>query len=190
MHMRTIIRVGSSLLRNAILKMLHGSNYQCTLLNACALNTIISIRGMGKLYIGKHLSSSSGMELCAVDKGMLRIGNNVNFNKNCTVICRKKISIGDNCLFGPGCQVFDHDHDYTQTGRDRKTHFLTGEITIGNGVWFGANCVILRNTKIGDNCVFGAGTIIKGIYPSNMLVVQKREEISKSIIKQAETTLD
>lgn len=190
MKIRTVIRVGTSLLRNVILKMVHGSNYQCSLLNSCALNTVISICGMGKLYIGKHLSALSGMELCAVDKGILQIGNYVNFNKNCTVICQEKISIGDHCLFGPGCQVFDHDHDYTQTDIARKTHFLTGSIEIGNGVWFGANCVILRNTKIGDNCVFGAGTIIKGTYPPNTLVVQKREEISKSIIKQAETTLD
>ena len=39
----------------------------------------------------------------------------------------------------------------------------------------GANCVILRGTKIGDNCVVAAGSVIKGEFPANTLIYQKRE---------------
>lgn len=53
--------------------------------------------------------------------------------------------------------------------------YKTAPIRIGNNVWIGANCVILRGTVIGDNSVVGAGTVLKGIYPPDSLIVQKRE---------------
>ena len=182
MNIKTLMRVSTTILRNCILKIYYGPRYKCTFLNSCSISTHISIQKKSKLIIGKHLSSLARLEIGVRNGGKCVIGDYVNFNKDCTIVCHEHITIGDNCLFGPGCQVFDHDHDYTQTDIARKTHFLTGSIEIGNGVWFGANCVILRNTKIGDNCVFGAGTIIKGTYPPNTLVVQKREEVCKSIL--------
>ena len=43
--------------------------------------------------------------------------------------------------------------------------YKTAPVEIGNNVWIGANCVILRGTKIGDNCVVAAGSVIKGRVP-------------------------
>ena len=42
-----------------------------------------------------------------------------------------------------------------------------------------ANCVILRGTKIGDNCVIGAGTVVKGEIPANSVVYQERNNRMK-----------
>ena len=52
---------------------------------------------------------------------------------------------------------------------------LTGEVIIGKNVWIGANTVILRNTRIGDNAVIAAGSIVKGEVPANSVFVDKRE---------------
>ena len=54
--------------------------------------------------------------------------------------------------------------------------FKTSPVIIGNNVWIGANTVILRGTEIGDNCVIGAGCVIKGKYGANSVIVQKRTE--------------
>ena len=84
-------------------------------------------------------------------------------------------------IFGPDCKIYDHDHDYSKTGKERTSSYIKGSVKIGNGVWFGANCIVLRGTEIGDNCVFGAGCVIKGKYPSNTLVTQERNETHKEI---------
>ena len=52
--------------------------------------------------------------------------------------------------------------------------FKTAPITIGNNVWIGANTLILRGTTIGDNCVVAGGSVIRGNYPSNTVIIQKR----------------
>ena len=52
--------------------------------------------------------------------------------------------------------------------------YKTGSIEIGNNVWIGANTIILRGTKIGDNAVIAAGSIVKGEVPTGAVIVQKR----------------
>ena len=43
-------------------------------------------------------------------------------------------------------------------------------IIIGNNCWIASNVVILKGTKIGNNCVIGAGCIVSGIIPDNSIV--------------------
>lgn len=99
----------------------------------------------------------------------LNIGNNVAFNNNCVLTCRDGITIGDNTNIGPNCSIFDHDHDYASG--DRFNHFKTGSIKIGKNVWIGANVSILKGSVIGDNCVVGAGSVVKGHFDCNTLIV-------------------
>jgi acetyltransferase-like isoleucine patch superfamily enzyme len=54
-------------------------------------------------------------------------------------------------------------------------------VEIGDNSWVGANTIILRGTKIGKNCVVGAGCVISGEYPDNSIITQKRETISRSV---------
>lgn len=77
-------------------------------------------------------------------------------------------------MLGPNVLIYDHDHDYKAEGGVFSLKYKTSPVTIGNNVWIGANCVILRGTSIGDNCVIGGGCVLKGEYPSNSVIVQKR----------------
>lgn len=120
--------------------------------------------------------------LKVVDNGKLIIGKNVCINANCYFVCREKIVIGDDVMFGPNVVVFDHDHDYKN--EKWKDMYKTGEIVIGNNVWIGANVTILRNTHIGDNCVVGAGTVIKGDYAANTVIINSQQIITKEFKRQ------
>jgi len=42
-----------------------------------------------------------------------------------------------------------------------------GKITIGNNVFIGINSTLLPNTRIGDNVIIGAGSLVKGELKSN-----------------------
>ena len=52
--------------------------------------------------------------------------------------------------------------------------FRTESIEIGSNVWIGANSVILKGSRIGDNVVVAAGSIVKGEVPSGTVLIQKR----------------
>lgn len=48
------------------------------------------------------------------------------------------------------------------------------EVNRGGELRLGTNTVILRGTHIGDNCVVGAGCVLKGTFPDGSVIVQKR----------------
>lgn len=93
-------------------------------------------------------------------------------------MCMDSISVGEGTVFGPSVYVYDHDHDYA-VGIE-KDEYKTEPVVIGKNCWIGANTVILRGTKLGDNCVVGAGCVIRGEYPDNTVIVQKRETVTKT----------
>lgn len=101
----------------------------------------------------------------------LVIGEKVFINDNCSINCVDKITIGNYTKIGPNVCIIDHDHNYKKDGPER---LLTGEIIIGENVWIGADVVILRNTKIGDNAVIAAGSVVKGEIPENSVFLNKR----------------
>lgn len=110
---------------------------------------------------------------CVRDQATLEIGHNTFFNRNCMIVAREKISIGANCMFGPNVYICDHDHAF-----DKNTvypnQFKTKPVSIGQGTWIGANCIILKGTNIGNNCIIGAGTVITEDIPDDMIVFQKK----------------
>lgn len=81
----------------------------------------------------------------------------------------------------PNVQIYDHDHDFRVKSGISEGMYKTAPVEIGNNVWIGANTIILRGTKIGDNCVIGAGSIVKGNVLSNSVFLQKKENMVKEI---------
>ena len=48
-------------------------------------------------------------------------------------------------------------------------------ISIGNNVWIGSNCVILKDVNIGDGAIIGAGTIVTRNIEMNEVVVGNKQ---------------
>ena len=102
-------------------------------------------------------------------------------NVGCIVVCRKKITIGNNVAFGPNVLVYDHDHIMDSTDGINSSSYNTGNIIIGDNTWIGAGTIILLGTHIGKNCVSGAGSVVKGSVPDNTRLIQKRVNTYKGI---------
>lgn len=135
-------------------------------------DTEICIGKRANLCLGSIITQTNVRLVCVA--GELSIGNNVSFNKNTNVICRQKILIGDNCLFGPNVCIYDHDHVFNIDGI-KHNEYKCDDIIIESGCWIGAGVIILRGTYIGRNTIIGAGTIVKGNIPPNTLITSTRE---------------
>ena len=133
----------------------------------------------GKAYIGEYLRIKEGSEISVIS-GELHIGNGVFVNRNCIITCRKSIIIGDEVTFGPNVTIWDHDHKFDKN-QVYGTEYKTGEIIIGKGCWIGAGAIILRNTRVGEGSVIGAGTVVKGDIPPHSLVTMGRDLIIRPI---------
>ena len=82
------------------------------------------------------------------------------------------VKIGSGCKFGNNLVIVDHDHNYKN---DDGPEFISTPVVIGDNNWVGANVTILRGTKIGNGCVIGAGSVVKGDIPDGSKIIQKRK---------------
>lgn len=134
-------------------------------------DTQIIISEKGKMQFGKGVLFQRNISLSSVE-GTLTIGTGVAFNRNCIVVCRKQITIGDHVIFGPGVTIYDHDHIFSDDGI--LPGYRCGSVVIDDGCWIAANVTILRDTHIGEGCVIGAGTVVKGDIPPHSIVTSDR----------------
>lgn len=60
-----------------------------------------------------------------------------------------------------------------------------GEIHIGDNVFIGANSFILPGTEIGNNCIIGAGSVVRGKIPDGSVVIGNPATIVSNVGKIA-----
>jgi acetyltransferase-like isoleucine patch superfamily enzyme len=114
---------------------------------------------------------SDGASFIVSKNVTLEIGENVFFNRYCSINCLSNIVIGQNTIFGEGVKLYDHNHKFGEEGKPIwEQGYKKGNITIGSNCWIGSNVTILNNVEIGDNVVIGAGCLIYKNIPSNCVV--------------------
>lgn len=52
-------------------------------------------------------------------------------------------------------------------------------IIIGDGCFIGSNSIILKGTNLGKNCVVGAGSVVSGSFPDNVIIAGNPAKIIK-----------
>ena len=138
------------------------------------------IASTGEIVLGENFSCRENVIFNV--SGQLVIGNNAFISDDTKINVRKKVSIGNGVMIGQGVLIYDHDHDYRKGHIAMHDNFLEREVQIGNDVWIGSGTIILKGANIGDRCVIGAGTIVKGIIPEDSIVYDKRDNQIQSII--------
>ena len=186
---RNLISVIFTFFKFCLLKIVYFNKFKFKVIERFSPNTQIKIRKNSRIELKSKVRAHSRCKLVAVENGNIEIGKNVAFNDGCGIYSMKHIIIGEGTMFGPNVLVYDHDHDYRSKNGISDGKFKIGEVKIGKNVWIGANTIILRDTSIGDNCVIAAGSVIKGEFPDNSLIIQKRKTESfqiKTINKNGE----
>ena len=163
-----------NLIRNGFYKIRYGSKLHMGNIQSFQ-HISIEMRNGGGVTMGNY-NQNRGMTWLICDGGALKIGSHCFFNNNSSITCMSSITIGDNCKFGNNLVIVDHDHNYRRKD-ESESEFISTPVSIGDNTWVGADVVILRGTKIGKNCVIGAGSIIKGEVTDNAVAIQKRRKI-------------
>jgi acetyltransferase-like isoleucine patch superfamily enzyme len=95
------------------------------------------------------------------------IGDRVYFGRFCTV---GRVTIGDDTRIADGVQLLSgqHHHGESEDGVN-LTSVNHDQITIGQGVWIGANAVVMAD--VGDGAIVGSGAVVtKPVTPGQTVV--------------------
>lgn len=180
-YVRTLFCLPYGVLKIGLIKIFHPKNFQGSLYSVVSPLSEISLDYGGELHIGSRFRMRDGAKIRVRKGAVCTVGKNTSVNSNNMIACHEKITIGDNVQFSPNVQIYDHDHDFRAEDGVSAMKYVTAPVEIGNNVWIGANAVILRGTKIGNNCVIAAGCVVKGNVPDNSLHIQKRLSETKEI---------
>ncbi|MDD4353350.1 MAG: acyltransferase [Candidatus Nanoarchaeia archaeon] len=114
------------------------------------------------------------------------IDDGVVFGRRLVLSAAHQIHIHKNVLFAPNVYVSDHSHSYTKIDVPIKNQGICdiNAVEIGENGWIGINVVILPGTKIGKNCVIGANSVVKGIFPDNVIIAGAPAKIIKKYGKR------
>lgn len=99
----------------------------------------------------------------------IKVGKKFFANYNCTIIDVATVTIGDYCQMAPNVAIYTAGHTVYPSVRNSAYEYGKA-ITIGDNVWIGGNTVICPGVHIGDNVVIGAGSVVKGIFLTGVLL--------------------
>lgn len=171
-----------NLARTLWLKLRYGNRYQAAWVERLHRSVDIRLYGRSRIKIGRNVEIAKNGELWCFGDAKLKIGDGCYMNNRLMVSCHCGVTIGEGCLFGPDVKIFDNNHRFAAT-YGVSPMLSAASVTIGSHCWIASNVVILKGTKIGDNCVIGAGCVISGEIPAGSLVKQRHDNFVIEKIK-------
>ena len=173
---RAIICVPYGTIKMIWTKLFHIRSFSGPFISLVSPYTEITMDRGAELRIGNYFKMRDGAKIRVRKGAKCIIGENVSVSSNDIITCHERIVIGDNVQLSPNVQIYDHDHDFRDANGIQAGKYRNSPISIGSNVWIGANSVILRGTKIEDNCVVGAGCIVKGKYGAKSVIIQRQNK--------------
>ena len=140
----------------------------------------VRIFGHGTICIGRDVTINSCMSanpiggdtstVISVKEGAcLTIGDRVGIS-NTAIVCHESIKIGDRTLIGGGTKIYDtnfHSLDHRERGDYLHERVKTKPVVIGEDVFIGGHCIILKGVTVGDRSIVGAGSVVTKSIPSD-----------------------
>jgi acetyltransferase-like isoleucine patch superfamily enzyme len=124
---------------------------------AMRANSNLIIKGKFKIFSGSRVYINEGASLI--------LGNGY-INNNLDLSCFERIEIGNGVAISSNVCIRDSDNHNILSSQ----HKVAQPIKIGNNVWIGMNCTILKGVTIGDGCIVAAGSVVNKDIPNKCLV--------------------
>lgn len=164
------------------LLILKGNNIQFSSIKTSGYPYVNVFKG-GKISIGKEFSMHNIVDgnpigvyqkctLVVYPGCSIRIGDNVGISQT-ALIAMADIQIQNNVKIGGGTCIYTSDFHsldpQTRTSKNDMKQRKCAPIVIGDNVFIGAHCIILKGVTIGQNSIIGAGSVVTKSIPANQI---------------------
>lgn len=120
--------------------------------------SVLEINGL--IVCNGRVNFGGGCQICCSKAGIIELGDNTTFSGGCHIIARKKVRFGNDCTISWNTLIMDTDSH--KIYKDGICINSDKDIFIGNHVWVGANCTVLKGSNIPNGCIVSADSLIIG----------------------------
>lgn len=123
----------------------------------------------------------------AVPGAKIVIGNRVGIS-GAIICCETMVTIGDDCLLGANCSIYDTDYhplNHTARRNNDQSQVRRQPIVIGADCWIGANAVILKGVSIGSRSVIGANAVVVSDIPPDTVAAGNPARVIRRITSES-----
>ena len=165
--------IGASYLKGVKLD-IRGSNNTIIIGDLCILkNCTIRIIGNNNVLCICDRVSANQTEFYMEDDGNeIRVGyhTSIEGRTHLAALEGTKIQIGEECMFASEIHFRTGDSHSIVDLQGRRFNF-SKDIIIGRHVWIGYRVICLKGTKVPDNCVVGAASLLNKEYTSSNSII-------------------
>ena len=146
-----------------------GNNNQIRILDTnYRFGGYLSFDGGAIFFAGENVNASQ-IFFHGTSGSRVKIGNRCSFNGQIRFLLHeaKEIKIGDDCLFASDVDVTISDmHSILDKDTGKRINDAKS-IRIGNKVWVGERCILLKGSEVDDGSIIGAGSVLSKKIPKN-----------------------
>ena len=135
----------------------------------------VRIRGLGLIKFRARVNNKGFLDLgkkCIFDyksridvetNASVSIGHNFYMNSYSRIIAKKAITIGSNVRIASMVSILDHEHNYFKSNCKLVSDgYKLAPVRIGDNVFIGDKCTILKGSEICSNVIVGANSVVSG----------------------------
>lgn len=122
-------------------------------------------------------------------RARLCIGTDVGISGS-AICAAHSVTIGDRCLIGADCLIFDTDfHNHPVGGGDKPFRRyappdwerISAPVRLGNDVFLGARTIVCKGVTIGDGTIVAAGSVVTTDLPSHCMAAGVPARVVKPV---------
>ncbi|PTS72527.1 acyltransferase [Stenotrophomonas sp. HMWF023] len=137
--------------------------------------------GLRRMTMGRRVRIFPGLRAECHGQGELVIEDDVALGQSVHITCGERLVIGQGTVIAGFVSITDIDHDYQEVGVPVMSQgHTTKETRIGRNCFIGMGVRIQPGTRLGDGCVVGANSVVRGEYPANSVIVGSPARVVRS----------
>lgn len=146
------------------------------------LGASIEIGPRARLTLGGSVQVLRGARVMVQPGGAVSIGSRTFLNEEVAVLCVREISIGGDCGIAMRTVITDSD-SHVLRGRDGTYPPVTVPVRIGDHVWLGTGCTVLKGVTVGDGAVVAARSLVRSDVPARSLAAGNPAQVIRDDVE-------
>jgi acetyltransferase-like isoleucine patch superfamily enzyme len=147
-------------------------------INNMKLQSELTLKENSEICIKNNFSINHGSRVVIFENAKFELGGGF-INTNADIGCKKRITIGNNCMIADYVVIMDTDFHKILL----PDYEATKPIKIGNHVWIGNGCKIFKGISIGYGAIIGGGSVVVKSIPAKTMAAGNPAKVLKENVE-------